>query len=137
MDLERESAMSEAVQEAYAFVCLSCGHGWEQAYEIEHRTTPDGRVVCDYHANGVRVPSPLTHPSCPGCGGAHLRIMGAGRVANLDSLSHAARPGGAWQERADRAREAHERERELARHSPAARHHRLHLPFHFRLRREG
>jgi hypothetical protein len=127
--------MSEAVQEAYAFVCLNCGHGWEQAYEIEHRTTPDGRVVCDYHANGVRVPSPLSQPSCPGCGGTHVRIMGAGRVANLDGYSHAVRPSGAWQERADRARA--ERERESAAHAPRrpARRRLLHLPFHFRLLR--
>jgi len=24
------------VNESYSFACMRCGHGWEQAYEIEH-----------------------------------------------------------------------------------------------------
>jgi hypothetical protein len=72
---------SSTVDEAYSFACLSCGYGWEQEYLIEHVTDRDGHVNVYYHANGVRVPSPLLKPTCPGCGGHTVRIMGAGRVA--------------------------------------------------------
>ncbi|MET9397593.1 hypothetical protein [Kitasatospora sp. NPDC002965] len=71
----------ETVREAYSFACLSCGYGWEQAYDIEHHVARDGHVVFEYHANGVRVPSPLLKPTCPGCGGHTVRIMREGRVA--------------------------------------------------------
>jgi len=71
----------ETVHEAYSFACLSCGYGWEQEYEIEHCTDRAGHLSCQYRANGVRVPSPLLKPSCPGCGGTTVRIMNAGRVA--------------------------------------------------------
>ncbi|WP_051709825.1 hypothetical protein [Streptomyces sp. NRRL S-350] len=74
----------ETVREAYSFACLRCGYGWEQAYDIEHHTAKDGHVVFEYHANGVRVPSPLLKPTCPGCGGHTVRIMRAGRVASAD-----------------------------------------------------
>ncbi|MFF7452713.1 hypothetical protein [Kitasatospora sp. NPDC008115] len=80
----------ETVREAYSFACLSCGYGWEQAYDIEHRTARDGHVVVEYHANGVRVPSPLLKPTCPGCGGHTVRIMREGRVGAADqSWQHA------------------------------------------------
>lgn len=65
-------------------MCLSCGYGWEQAYDIEHHVARDGRSVVEYHANGVRVPSPLLKPACPGCGGHTVRIMREGRVAGQD-----------------------------------------------------
>ncbi|MGW6912831.1 hypothetical protein ACWGB8_03245 [Kitasatospora sp. NPDC054939] len=74
----------ETVREAYSFACLNCAYGWEQAYDIEHRTARDGHVAIEYHANGVRVPSPLLKPTCPGCGGHTVRIMRAGRVALAD-----------------------------------------------------
>ncbi|MEV0530261.1 hypothetical protein [Kitasatospora sp. NPDC050463] len=80
----------ETVREAYSFACLSCGYGWEQAYDIEHHVARDGHVVFEYHANGVRVPSPLLKPTCPGCGGHTVRIMREGRVAVADrSVQHA------------------------------------------------
>ncbi|MEV7778904.1 hypothetical protein [Kitasatospora sp. NPDC088351] len=74
----------ETVREAYSFACLSCGYGWEQAYDIEHHPARDGHVVFEYHANGVRVPSPLLKPTCPGCGGHTVRIMREGRVASAE-----------------------------------------------------
>ncbi|MEU9041778.1 MULTISPECIES: hypothetical protein [unclassified Kitasatospora] len=82
----------ETVREAYSFACLRCGYGWEQAYDIEHHVSKDGHVVFEYHANGVRVPSPLLKPTCPGCGGHTVRIMREGRVASADRPSHHA-PG--------------------------------------------
>ncbi|MFC8453171.1 hypothetical protein [Kitasatospora sp. NPDC057223] len=82
----------ETVREAYSFACLSCGYGWEQAYEIEHHVARDGQTVIEYHANGVRVPSPLLKPTCPGCGGHTVRIMPAGRVAGIERSWHHA-PG--------------------------------------------
>ncbi|MFF2040007.1 hypothetical protein ACFVVX_06255 [Kitasatospora sp. NPDC058170] len=82
----------ETVREAYSFACLSCGYGWEQAYDIEHHAARDGHVVIEYHANGVRVPSPLLKPTCPGCGGHTVRIMREGRVAIADQSWHHA-PG--------------------------------------------
>ncbi|MFD9127558.1 hypothetical protein [Kitasatospora sp. NPDC059571] len=88
----RTSAPVETVREAYSFACLSCGYGWEQAYDIEHRVDREGRIVFEYKANGVRVPSPLRQPTCPGCGGHKVRIMREGRVATAEHSSHHA-PG--------------------------------------------
>ncbi|WP_051969983.1 hypothetical protein [Kitasatospora azatica] len=82
----------DTVREAYSFACLSCGYGWEQAYDIEHHRAQDGHLVIQYHANGVRVPSPLLKPTCPGCGGHTVRIMRAGRIATVESSWHHA-PG--------------------------------------------
>ncbi|MFE9425176.1 hypothetical protein ACFYNO_19625 [Kitasatospora sp. NPDC006697] len=73
------------VHEAYSFACLNCGYGWEQGYDIEHHRDRDGHLVIQYRANGVRVPSPLLKPSCPGCGGHTVRIMREGRVASTRS----------------------------------------------------
>ncbi|WP_280726872.1 hypothetical protein [Kitasatospora sp. MAA4] len=89
---ERPRPRAETVREAYSFACLSCAYGWEQAYDIEHYRASDGHTVIQYHANGVRVPSPLLQPSCPGCGGHTVRIMRAGRVASAEHSSHSA-PG--------------------------------------------
>ncbi|WP_405582498.1 hypothetical protein [Streptomyces sp. NBC_01190] len=69
------------VTEAYAFACLNCGHGWEQSYEIEHRTDSSGRPFVTYLADGAKVPSPLTRPTCQNCDGHLVRIMRAGQVS--------------------------------------------------------
>jgi hypothetical protein len=122
----RTTPAPETVHEAYAFACLNCGYGWEQAYEIEHRTDAEGHQVIRYRANGVPVPSPLSSPGCPGCGGSHVRILRAGRVAEAHAFWHAPRP-------AARARAAVP-ESTVSTARPR-REHRLHLPFHFLLRR--
>jgi hypothetical protein len=83
---------ADTVQEAYSFACLNCGYGWEQAYDIEHHRAQDGHLVIQYRANGVRVPSPLLKPTCPGCGGHTVRIMRAGRIATVEHSWHHA-PG--------------------------------------------
>ncbi|GCD37118.1 hypothetical protein OEIGOIKO_04901 [Streptomyces chrestomyceticus JCM 4735] len=67
--------------EAYAFACMRCGHGWEQSYEITHHVDADGRAHCVYYADGERVPSPLTRPTCLNCGAHVVRIMRAGQVS--------------------------------------------------------
>ncbi|MGZ2358362.1 hypothetical protein LRE75_16935 [Streptomyces sp. 372A] len=69
--------------EAYAFACMRCGHGWEQAYEIEHHVDASGHAYVTYLADGERVPSPLSTPTCANCGGHVVRIMRAGRVSNI------------------------------------------------------
>ncbi|MGW3622170.1 hypothetical protein [Streptomyces sp. NPDC000880] len=75
------------VHEAYAFACMRCGHGWEQSYEIEHHIDGSGQEFVVYKAEGRRVPSPLSSPSCPTCGGHVVRIMRAGQVSSvLDSM---------------------------------------------------
>ncbi|MDT0268321.1 hypothetical protein RM844_18730 [Streptomyces sp. DSM 44915] len=66
--------------ESYAFACLRCGFGWEQEFEIEHRSGPDGQPVARYLVDGRQVPSPLTQPSCPNCGGHRVRVLPAGAV---------------------------------------------------------
>ncbi|MET9290514.1 hypothetical protein [Streptomyces sp. NPDC003077] len=71
--------------EAYAFACMRCGHGWEQAYEITHHVDAEGRTHCVYHADGARVPSPLTRPVCLNCGGTLVRIMRAGQVSEVSA----------------------------------------------------
>jgi len=73
------------VVEAYAFACLNCGYGWEQKYEIAHRTDASGRRVATYLVDGVKVPSPLTRPTCQNCEGHLLRIMRSGQVADVAS----------------------------------------------------
>lgn len=72
----------KTVEEAYSFACLNCGHGWEQAYVIEHHLDPHGRPFVRYYTGGRHVPSPLTHPVCPNCDARRrVRVMGSGRVA--------------------------------------------------------
>ena len=68
------------VHEAYAFACMRCGHGWEQAYEIEHHVDGSGNDFVIYKANGERVPSPAVQ--------AHLHELR--RPCGPD---HAVRPG--------------------------------------------
>jgi hypothetical protein len=65
---------------------MKCGHGWEQAYEIEHHTDGSGHPFVVYRANGERVPSPLSRPSCLNCGGTVVRIMRSGQVASVQEL---------------------------------------------------
>ncbi|MGW1124933.1 hypothetical protein [Streptomyces sp. NPDC002526] len=72
--------------EAYAFACMRCGHGWEQAYEIEHHTDVSGHAYVVYKADGEQVPSPLSTPTCANCGGHVVRIMRAGRVSSIQQL---------------------------------------------------
>ncbi|MYR92083.1 MULTISPECIES: hypothetical protein [unclassified Streptomyces] len=79
------------VHEAYAFACMRCGHGWEQSYEIEHHVDVHGHEFVVYTADGERVPSPLSTPTCANCGGHVVRIMRAGRVAGAQQLLHTPR----------------------------------------------
>ncbi|WP_406401751.1 hypothetical protein OH805_21790 [Streptomyces sp. NBC_00879] len=74
------------VHEAYAFACMRCGHGWEQDYEIEHHSDGAGQEYVVYKANGLRVPSPLSSPTCMNCGGHVVRIMRAGQVSSMHNL---------------------------------------------------
>lgn len=74
---------ANVVHEAYSFACMNCGHGWEQAYEIEHHVDTFGRTYVTYLADGTQVPSPLTHPTCGNCDGHRVRIMCAGQVAGV------------------------------------------------------
>ncbi|WP_329121524.1 hypothetical protein [Streptomyces sp. NBC_01465] len=84
--------MSEIVEttvhEAYAFACMRCGYGWEQAYEIEHHVDASGHAFVMYKAGGERVPSPLSTPSCINCGGHVVRIMRSGQVSTVQGLMH-------------------------------------------------
>ncbi|MFE5111047.1 hypothetical protein [Streptomyces sp. NPDC056663] len=74
------------VHEAYAFACMRCGHGWEQAYEIEHHVDGSNNDFVVYKANGERVPSPLSKPTCTNCDGHVVRIMRSGRVSTVQQL---------------------------------------------------
>jgi predicted RNA-binding Zn-ribbon protein involved in translation (DUF1610 family) len=137
-------------QEAYSFACLNCGHGWEQSYAIEHRADLEGRMYTVYWANGVRVSSPLTRPSCPGCGDSHVRIMRAGRVASVSNWWHWAPEASVGTSGSAASRHGRTgtptvpsppAETALpmdgATRHPATRQRRpwrLHVPFHFRLR---
>ncbi|WP_406382019.1 hypothetical protein [Streptomyces sp. NBC_01618] len=79
------------VHEAYAFACMKCGYGWEQAYEIEHHVDGSNNDYVIYKADGERVPSPLSRPNCANCGGHVLRFMRAGRVSTVQNLLHTSR----------------------------------------------
>lgn len=68
-------------RESYAFACLRCGFGWEREFEIQHLSEAGGRPVARYLVDGRPVPSPLTQPSCPNCGGHRVRVLRAGTVA--------------------------------------------------------
>ncbi|MFE7130319.1 hypothetical protein ACFVIM_05635 [Streptomyces sp. NPDC057638] len=68
--------------EAYAFACMRCGYGWEQSYDIEHHIDPSGHEYVVYRTGGgVRVPSPLSSPTCGNCGNHVVRIMRSGQVS--------------------------------------------------------
>ncbi|MEU0986516.1 hypothetical protein [Streptomyces sp. NPDC005953] len=81
-----EIAGTARVHEAYAFACMRCGHGWEQAYDIEHHIDSHGQEYVVYRAGGERVPSPLSSPTCLNCGGHVVRIMRAGQVSSVMDL---------------------------------------------------
>ncbi|MFE7756748.1 hypothetical protein [Streptomyces sp. NPDC057429] len=94
---------ASTVHEAYAFACMRCGYGWEQAYEIEHHVDGSGHAFVVYKADGERVPSPLSTPTCTNCGGNVVRIMRSGRVSTVQHLleqQNAGRPEGAAQDAA-------------------------------------
>jgi hypothetical protein len=72
---------TEPIREAYSFVCLRCGHGWEGEYEIRHTRDADGRLCAEYYMrHDVKVPSPLTENTCRVCLGHKIRILRPGRV---------------------------------------------------------
>ncbi|MGA5270398.1 hypothetical protein [Streptomyces lydicamycinicus] len=86
-----------AAHEAYSFACMRCGHGWEQAYEIVHQVDGKGELHVVYYADGARVPSPLTCPTCVNCGSDVVRIMRSGQVSMVSEAManmHQRRPGG-------------------------------------------
>lgn len=72
----------EPIREAYSFVCLHCGHGWEGAYEIQHSIDAHGTLRADYYVRGVKQPSPLTQNTCRICHSTTIRILRPGRVAS-------------------------------------------------------
>ncbi|MFF9109591.1 MULTISPECIES: hypothetical protein [unclassified Streptomyces] len=76
------------VHESYSFACMSCGLGWEQAYEIEHHKDADGQEFVRYVADGRVVPSPLQRPRCQNCDSHVIRIMRPGSVASIRGVSH-------------------------------------------------
>lgn len=78
---------AHTAHEAYSFVCLRCGHGWEEEFEIVHLEYPDGTPFVTYYSNGERVPSPLTHPTCAHCDGHLVRIMRSGRVSAAEAAA--------------------------------------------------
>lgn len=113
------------VHEAYAFACMKCGYGWEQSYEIEHHVDVHGHAFVVYTADGERVPSPLSTPTCTNCGGHVVRIMRAGRVAGVQELLR--------KQQAPRAAEAAAKDRTVSTAAAPARHWRLSdllHPFH-------
>jgi hypothetical protein len=67
---------------------MRCGYGWEQAYEIEHHIDGSNNDFVIYKADGERVPSPLSRPTCTNCGGHVVRIMRAGRVSTVQQQLH-------------------------------------------------
>ncbi|MFB7481977.1 hypothetical protein ACFUEM_25980 [Streptomyces anulatus] len=109
------------VHEAYAFACMKCGYGWEQSYEIEHHVDVHGHAFVVYTADGERVPSPLSTPTCTNCGGHVVRIMRAGRVAGVQELLR--------KQQAPRA-EAAAKDRTVSTAAAPARHWRLSDLFH-------
>ncbi|MFG2597966.1 hypothetical protein [Streptomyces sp. NPDC048462] len=126
------------VHEAYSFACMRCGHGWEQAYEIEHHVDGSGHAFVVYKADGQRVPSPLSTPTCTNCGGHVVRIMRSGRVSTVQQLMQNRLPAGNRPAGtpADAAEDARDRKAEAvaATAVPAGEHH-WHLadllhPFH-------
>ncbi|WP_306333252.1 hypothetical protein [Streptomyces sp. KL118A] len=82
-DTGHPTTATNVVHESYAFACMRCGHGWEQSYEIEHHVDAKGEEFVMYLADGARVPSPLTRPTCLNCGGHVVRIMRAGQVSSV------------------------------------------------------
>ncbi|MDR6974872.1 hypothetical protein J2X68_001550 [Streptomyces sp. 3330] len=118
---------SAVVNESYSFACMRCGHGWEQAFEIEHHTDADGHEFVLYVADGRVVPSPLSRPVCQNCDGHVVRIMRAGQVSSVLSAARpykapAAGPAGATAPAAEDPADAPAEARSEAPH-----HHHWHL----------
>ncbi|GGR24947.1 hypothetical protein WEB32_14155 [Streptomyces netropsis] len=84
----RPGPAGDVGHESYAFACMRCAYGWEQSYEIEHHTDAEGRAFVTYYADGERVPSPLTRPTCVNCGGHVVRIMRSGQVTQVADALH-------------------------------------------------
>ncbi|MCX4823690.1 hypothetical protein OG883_28210 [Streptomyces sp. NBC_01142] len=124
------------VHEAYAFACMRCGHGWEQSYEIAHHMDASGQEFVVYVADGERVPSPLSSPTCLNCGGHVVRIMRAGQVSSvLDLMAHPTPKPAAKTAAAAAVKEGEQPA--SAEQPPPARSHHWHLsdllhPFHHR-----
>ncbi|MGW1077928.1 hypothetical protein [Streptomyces sp. NPDC002537] len=83
-----EHGVHEPGHESYSFACMRCGHGWEQSYEIQHHVDAEGKPFVVYYADGRRVPSPLTRPTCDNCGEHVVRIMRSGRVSEVAHVLH-------------------------------------------------
>lgn len=116
-----------AAHEAYSFACMRCGHGWEQAYEIVHQVDGKGEPHVVYYADGTRVPSPLTRPTCLNCGSNVVRIMRSGQVSKVsDAIARMhRRPHGS--DRNGRTEAAPEPTGSTAEDAPKARKHHWHL----------
>lgn len=105
-----EKTGTVAAHEAYAFACMRCGHGWEQSFDIEHHVDDKGKAFVVYRTDGLRVPSPLSSPSCPMCEGHVVRIMQSGAVASVREITRSygsagvSSGGGPLHEKARRAR---------------------------------
>ncbi|MFI9203435.1 hypothetical protein [Streptomyces sp. NPDC053048] len=89
---ERAAEAPGTAHESYAFTCMRCAHAWEQSYEIRHHVDAKGEPFVTYHADGKRVPSPLTRPTCENCGEHVVRIMRPGQVAVIADALHLPRP---------------------------------------------
>ncbi|MDT0448714.1 hypothetical protein [Streptomyces hesseae] len=87
---EQTAAAFEPAHESYSFVCMRCGSGWEQSYEIRHHVDAKGLPFVTYYADGKRVPSPLTRPTCVNCGSHTVRIMRSGQVSVVADALHLA-----------------------------------------------
>ncbi|MGW0731544.1 hypothetical protein [Streptomyces sp. NPDC002851] len=113
-----------SARESYAFACIRCGHGWEQTFDIRHYLDGSGTEFVMYFADGQRVPSPLTRPTCLNCGGHKVRIMQAGQVSSILDLLHGRTEPrrGAEATEARKATEATQ-ERESPPSEPRERHH--------------
>lgn len=80
-----ENAGIRVEHAAYAFACMHCGYGWEQAYEIEHHTDAAGHDFIIHKTDGVRVTSPLSELTCLNCGEHKVRIMREGQVSSVST----------------------------------------------------
>lgn len=85
---EQSAAAFEAAHESYAFTCMRCAYSWEQSYEIRHHVDAEGQPFVTYYADGERVPSPLTRPTCINCGEHVVRIMRSGQVSVIADVLH-------------------------------------------------
>ncbi|KPI24264.1 MULTISPECIES: hypothetical protein [unclassified Streptomyces] len=115
------------VNESYSFACMRCGHGWEQAFEIEHHTDADGHEFVLYVTDGRIVPSPLSRPACQNCDGHVVRIMRAGQVSSVLSAArqHKAPPAGPVQAPVAEGEEPSDAQPDAQ--SEAPQHHHWHL----------